>query len=129
MNTPHLTLTILAESLAVCRLAHDAPLPAWAAHGRLISITRTPDELSIVCEQAHVPEGITCEPGWRCLQVAGPLDFALVGVLAALVTPLAAAEISIFALSTFDTDYLLVKADVVEQAIAVLVAAGHTVQG
>ncbi|HEX6291443.1 MAG TPA: ACT domain-containing protein [Herpetosiphonaceae bacterium] len=129
MNAPKLTLTLHNHTLAVCRLAHDAPLPDWALQSHFFSITRTPDELSIVCAQEVVPDGTTCERDWRCLKVAGPLDFALTGVLAALVLPLAQAGISIFAVSTFDTDYLLVKAAATERAIAVLVMAGHTVQG
>src|SRR5262249_11782378 len=113
---------------AVCKLAADAALPSWADGGPFVSITRTSDELSVVCLQASVPDGVPCAPGWRCLQVAGPLDFALVGVLASLAVPLAAAGISIFVVSTFDTDYLLVRAENLERTIEVLRRSGHTVE-
>jgi hypothetical protein len=125
MPSPPLTLVLLPETFAVCRLPADAPLPAWALAGPYFAITRTSDELSIVCVQAQVPSGVTCQPGWRCLQVAGPLDFALTGVLASLAQPLAAAGVSIFAISTYDTDYLLVPDRSLAAALAALRNAGH----
>ncbi|MFQ5577553.1 MAG: ACT domain-containing protein [Anaerolineae bacterium] len=121
-----LTLSVLPALFAVCRLEPDAPLPAWAA-AIFFSITRTPDELSIVCPQAVVPNHVRAEAGWRLLKVEGPLDFALTGVLASLANPLAAAHISLFAVSTFNTDYLLVKAESLAQAVRVLRQAGHRV--
>ena len=121
----NLHLTVLSEQLAVCRLASDAPLPVWSATGPFISITRTADELSIVCLEESVADGTTVERGWRYLKVEGPLDFALTGILADLAGALAAVGISIFAISTFDTDYLLVKDETLPEAIAVLEAAGH----
>lgn len=124
-----LTLTLLPDTFAVCRLAPTAPIPAWADAGHFTAITRTPDELSIVCRQDHVPDDITAERDWRCLKVAGPLDFALTGILAALAAPLAHAGISIFALSTYATDYLLVKETSIAQAVTVLRDAGWIVQG
>ncbi len=127
MSSLPLTLLVLSETFAVCRLPVDAPLPVWAMTGAFFAITRTADELSIVCAQAQTPDGVTCQPGWRCLQVAGPLDFALTGVLASLAAPLAAAGVSIFALSTFDTDYLLVPASVLDEAVIALRSAGHAV--
>lgn len=111
-------------TFAICRLDSDAPIPEWA-HIGFFSITRTPDELSIVCKEEIVPEGVTGEKGWRCLQVMGPLDFALTGILASLAAPLAEAGISIFAISTYDTDYFLVKE--LNRAIAVLSNSGHNV--
>jgi uncharacterized protein len=122
-----LTLVALEDLLAVCHLAADAPLPAWAAAGSFASITRTPDELSIVCRRDGVPDGIPCEAGWRCLRVAGPLEFALVGVLASLLVPLADAGLPVFVVSTFDTDYLLVKEDRLDAAVDILRGAGHNV--
>ena len=84
-----LTLGPLVEgTYAVCQLEPDAPWPDWAAGGRFTSITRTADEVSVVCGQAAVPPGVGCESGWRCLRVAGTLDFSAVGVLAGLVGPL-----------------------------------------
>jgi hypothetical protein len=126
MFSPPLTLFLLLDTFAVCRLPAGAALPAWATAGAFYAVTRTADELSIVCVQEQVPAGVTCQPGWRCLQVAGPLDFALTGVLASLAQPLAAAGISIFTLSTYDTDYLLVRDETLDAARAALRNAGHT---
>ena len=93
--------------------------------GNFSSITRTSDELSIVCPQSNVPIGIECEKDWRCLKVEGKLEFSQTGILASLATPLANAGISIFAISTFDTDYLLVKEEKLEMTNGVLISAGH----
>ena len=120
-----LRLTVLPSRLAVCRLAANALLPIWAAGGALVSITRTADELSIVCLEAQVPGDVTVERGWCCLKVEGPLDFALTGILADLAGALASAGISIFAVSTFDTDYLLVKEETLDRAVEALKVAGH----
>ena len=119
-----LHLTVQAGILAVCRLASDAPLPSWSVHGPLISITRTADELSIVCPEERVPEGTTIERGWRSLKVEGPLDFALTGILVRLTTPLATAAISVFCFSTFDTDYVLIQRGDESRAIAAWRGAG-----
>lgn len=126
-----MNLLLLSGFFAVCQLDPDAPLPAWATPGSsgLLSITRTPKELSIVCSQEAAPEDIRQERNWRCLMVEGPLDFSLTGVLSALLTLLAEAGVSIFALSTFDTDYLLVRAAQLDLAIESLSAAGHLVAG
>jgi hypothetical protein len=113
--------------LAVCRLAPDAEIPLWA-RGAFVSITRTRDELSIVCDDEEVPEGIQAERGWRAFQVEGPIPFEVTGVAAALVGPLAEARISVFPIATFDTDYLLVKEEAFANAVAVLRRAGHDVR-
>ncbi|MFE4108244.1 ACT domain-containing protein [Almyronema epifaneia] len=120
-----LTLILLPETFAICRLAPEAPLPYWATGGSLFSITRTAEELSIVCADRRIPETVICDRPWQALKVDGPLDFALIGILASLATPLAEAGISIFAISTYDTDYLLVKQAQVKAAIAVLKQQGH----
>ena len=122
-----MTLTLLTDTFAVCRLDADAPLPAWATAETFFSITHTSDELSIVCPQRAVPDGIRCERDWRCLRVSGVLDFSLVGILASLTVPLAAAGVSVFAISTFDTDYLLVKEKDLAAALDALRKAGHIV--
>ena len=122
-----LTLLILPDTFTVCRLTASMPAPSWVTDGDFVSITRTTDELSIVCRQVDVPDGIRCERDWRCLKVAGPLDFALTGILASLATPLADAGISIFAISTFDTDYVMVKEHNLQQAITVLQNVGHCI--
>lgn len=119
-------LTLLAGRFAVCRLAADTDLPSWP-RGELVSVTRSRDELSIVCEEGYVPEGVRSEAGWRALRVAGPLEFSQTGVLSTLAAPLAAAHLSIFVVSTFDTDYLLVKETHLEDAVRVLEAAGQAV--
>jgi GNAT superfamily N-acetyltransferase len=124
-----LKLVPLEGYYAVCRLDADTPLPGWAPGGPFVSLTRTADELSVVCRQEAVPPGVRSEPGWRCLRVAGTLDFALVGVFASLVGPLADAGISAFAVSTFDTDYLLVKGECLVKAAEVLRRRGHLVAG
>jgi hypothetical protein len=105
-------------------LQPDAPPPSWAV-GELCSVTRAPNELSVVCPEQAVPAGARYQGGWRCLAVRGPLAFELTGVLAALASPLADAGVPIFALSTFDTDYLLVPGDDLETALSALAAAGH----
>jgi hypothetical protein len=125
-----LRLRLLTGELAVARLAPSARLPPWAAvarSGTLVSWTRTPDELSVVCAAAAVPPVVTAERGFRALAVVGPLDFSLTGVLAALATPLAEAGVSLFALSTYDTDYVLVRATQLRLALTALRRAGHTV--
>ena len=122
-----LSLRVLPGELAVCRLPADAATPELPARAPLAAITRTPDELSIVCRPADAPPGAEVEPGWRVLQVAGPLDFALTGILSAIAEPLAAAGISLFAVSTYDTDYVLVRETALPAAVAALRAAGHAV--
>lgn len=123
-----LTLTTLDELLAVCRLALDSELPAWATAATLFSVTRTAEELSVVCPEAAVPEGVEREKGWRVLKLAGPFEFSMVGVLVSVAGPLAEAEISIFAVSTFDTDYVLVKDAQLDRAITALRERGHEVK-
>jgi hypothetical protein len=122
-----LNLLVIDGSFGIVRLPADSATPSWAVGGGLVSVTQTADEVSIVCRETAVPEGVTCERGWRCLGVAGTMPLSAVGVLASLTAPLASAGISVFAVSTFDTDYLLVRAADVENAIATLRAAGHTV--
>ena len=122
-----MNLKVYGEHYAICRLTSDAMFPTWAK-GKFVSITRTEDELSIVCKQETVPKNIRCERDWCILQVEGPMDLYMVGVLASLTKPLAEAGINLFAVSTFDTDYLLVKAQRLEAAKVALENAGHTVQ-
>jgi uncharacterized protein len=123
----HLELSLLPERFAISRLAADAPLPEWATQGPFFSVTRTGDELSVVSEISRVPPGVHSQPGWRVLKVHGPFVLSEVGVLASLAAPLAEAQVSLFAVSTFDTDYLLVNASQLSAAIAALEGAGHKV--
>jgi len=129
MAFQQLTLIVVDGVFAVCRLEPGAPIPIWSTADDFFSITRTADELSVVCRQDAVPDGINCERGWRCLRVAGTIPFSVVGVLASLTAPLAEAGISVFAISTFDTDYLLVKENDLAAALAAFRRAGHVVQG
>ena len=120
-------LSLLAERFTVCHLAADAAVPEWATQGQFVSITRTSEELSIIAESGLVPERLRTEVSWRVMKVHGPFDFSEVGVLAALVQALAAACVSVFAVSTFDTDYLLVQCSQLREAITGLRNAAHTV--
>ena len=123
-----LTLTVMPGAFAICRLAPDAPLPSWAAAGRFFSITRTSEELSVVCADGDAPAGVKAEKGWRALKVEGPLELSAVGIIASLAAPLAAERISVFVVSTFDTDYLLVRHESLEAAAAALARAGHRIR-
>ena len=122
-----LTLTVLPEKLAVCRLDAGEEIPAWALKSSYSSITRTRDELSIICMEQFVPQEVKCERDWRALRLEGPFDFNLVGILASVLDPLAYAAISILAIGTYDTDYVLVREGHLERAVAVLLTAGHAV--
>lgn len=122
-----LILTLVPVRLAVCRLAAGEPIPAWAVLGSFFSITRTADELSIVCPERLAPVDVQAERGWRALKVAGPLDFALTGILSGLSGALAKAGISLFAISTYDTDFVLVRAADLDGAITALEVAGYRV--
>ena len=122
-----LDLKVLPGLLAVCRLPAGSPLPEWLAGDSLTSVTQTADETSIVCDASVVPSGVVVDSGWRAIEVSGPLDFGLTGVLLSLAQPLADAGISIFAVSTYDTDYVLVKESALPDAIAALSAAGHRI--
>ena len=125
---PSLHLRLLCDRLAVCRLPANSDVPSWVASGSFRSVSWTPHETSVVCEEAVVPTGVHCETGWRVLAVAGPLDFGLTGVLSSIARPLADAGVSIFAVSTFDTDYVLVKEPSLAAAVRALEAAGHVVE-
>ena len=120
-------LDVLPEQFAVCRLGAAETIPEWCQSGTFSSITRTASELSVVCEESVVPMGVMAERGWRILRLAGPLDLALVGILAALARILAEAEVAIFAISSYDTDYILVQHEQLGAAVSALVEAGHTV--
>ena len=129
-STPNASvrLSVLGERLAVCRLDPPAEIPAWATGAPFFSVTRTSDELSIVCPEEHVPPGITCERGWRALRFDGPFEFGLVGVLASVAVPLAQSEVSILAIATYDTDYVLVEEPQLPLATQVLCERGHEVR-
>jgi hypothetical protein len=121
-----LDLELLPGDYAICRLPAGSPLPEGIRTGSgVVSVTWTPDEVSILCPADRTPAGASVETPWRCLRVAGPVQLALTGVLASIVSPLAEARVNIFAFSTFDTDYLLVPAVRLSEAVAALTGAGH----
>jgi hypothetical protein len=125
---PRLPLELLPDTLAICRLEPGAPVPSWAARpSPFLTLSRTAEELSITTLQSTVPAGVPCERDYRAVRVRGPLPLNLVGILAAIADPLAAAGLSIFAISTYDTDYVLVKARELEAALKVLRQAGHQI--
>lgn len=123
----NLRLTVLPGRLAVSRLEATAVVPEWGQAGQFTAAVRASGELAIVCEEARVPDGVRSERGWCALKVEGPLDFSMTGVLASLAVPLAEAGVSILVLSTFDTDYILVKNAQLRQAATALESAGHRV--
>ena len=123
--SPQLELELLPARYAVVRLPPDAALPAWLRPEGFRNVAWTADELSIVCDEAMPPGDAGAERGWRCFKLRGPFDFALTGILLAVLEPLAGAGIGIFAVSTFDTDYVLVKQAKLQVAIEALAAAGH----
>lgn len=120
-----LTLSVLEGSLGVCRLDRETGIPGWALESDFYSITKTTDELSVVCPEGNVPHGVRCEKGWNCLKVEGPLDFTLTGILSGLSLVLAERGISIFAVSTFDTDYILIREKDLENAVDALAGSGY----
>lgn len=122
------TLEVFPEQVAVVRLGPGAEIPAWAESSSLFSITATATETSLVCAKRSVPTKATQAGPFTAFQVRGPLDHALVGVLAALLAPLAEAGIPVFTLSTFDTDWILVPRESAEAATAAWTEAGHTVE-
>jgi hypothetical protein len=128
LSQRHFQLSILPETFAIVGLSPGTSIPGWATQGSFFSVTRTPDELSIVVDENLVPAGVQSQGGWRVMKVHGPFVLAEVGVLASLAGPLAAAKISAFVVSTFDTDYLLVANENLAPAISTLERAGHTFQ-
>jgi uncharacterized protein len=127
-----LDLDLLPEEYAVCRLPAGSALPASLSTGPakgVLSVTWSPDELSIICPSARVPPDAVVETPWRCLRVVGPLDLALTGVLASLIGPLAEARVNILTFSTYDTDYLLVPTVRLREALETITAAGHRIAG
>lgn len=122
-----LRLQTLKERLAVCRIEPRAEFPGWVWGASFFSLTRTAEELSIVCPEQCVPAGVACEGGWRALKLEGPFDFGEVGVMVSVAEPLAEAGISIFTISTYDTDYVLVKEEQLERAASTLRERGHRI--
>jgi hypothetical protein len=127
---PQLPLELLAETLAICRLDARAAVPDWTERSsEFLTISRTAEELSITALQRAVPAGVPCEGDYRAVRVRGPLPLNLIGILAAIADPLAEAGLGIFAISTYNTDYVLVKARDLDVALGALERAGHEIRG
>jgi uncharacterized protein len=122
----HLGLEVLPCQLAVCRLPSGSSIPTWVS-GIFTSVTRTPEEVSIVCDEQCVPHDVHATRGWRLLKVDGPIAFETTGVAASLIQPLADADISVFLIATYDTDYLLLQESSFNHALDRLRDAGHRV--
>ncbi len=122
-----LTLTLLADRYAVCRLDPGTPLPKWAMQGEFWSLTQAKDELSIVCSEKYLPSDVRGASGWRAFRFEGPLDFGFYGIIASVAEPLANAGVGIFPIATHETDYMLVNEEQLDTAIQALGAYGHAV--
>src|SRR5687767_12163949 len=121
-------LSVLSGAFVVCRFASSAPVPSWALETTsFVAITRTEDELSIICREQQAPRGAATPMRWHALKVHGPFPFETVGLLAALARALATAKVSLLAISTHDTDYLFVRSEQLAHAIRSLRHDGHTV--
>ena len=128
MQSKKHALDVLPERFGICRFGPNASIPDWALTCRFYSITRTEEEVSVVCHEEAISQDTSCEKGWRCFKVKGPIDFSETWILASLAQPLARANISIFALSTYDTDYLFVRDKDISRTIEVLVGEGFSIR-
>jgi uncharacterized protein len=120
-----IAMSLVEGNFGITRLDKEEAIPEWCLKGDFYSITKTADELSIVCSEDFIPIGVTCEKDWKVLKIDGPLDFSLVGILSSISNVLATQSISIFAISTYDTDYILVKAVDLDRSIKALSKAGY----
>lgn len=122
-----LKMSIMEDNFGICRFGPDNSIPEWAFRGGFASVTKTSEEISVVCPQKFVPDHVLCEKNWRALKVEGPLDFSLTGILASISTILAKGGISIFAVSTYDTDYVLVREKDMDSAVAALTGGSYEI--
>jgi hypothetical protein len=122
-----LTLELLPGNLAICLLPPDAATPQWALDSSFFTVSRTAEELSVIVPEDQVPPKVKCEKRFRALKVRGQLEFNAVGILASLAGPLAEAGLSIIAISTYLTDYVLVRQEDLERAVKTLQNSGHIV--
>ena len=127
MKLKPLVISVIKDTFVVCRFDSFSHIPESILQSHFYSITKTADELSIVCPEEFFPKDRKCEMNWKCLKIHGPLDFAQTGILSSMTTPLATAGISVFALSTYDTDYVMVKDHDLERAVETLTQSGHRV--
>jgi hypothetical protein len=128
MTQRKLKLSLLKDKYGICSLPATTPIPDWALKESLISITRTKEELTIVCRQDLIPSQIQCDPNWRCFRIDGAFDLNQTGVISSISSPLANAGISIYVISTYNTDYFLVKEENVNQTISVLSSSAHSIK-
>lgn len=129
LNLPKLRLCVLPENYAICSFPPDASLPEWADRPSIFSVTKTPKEITIVCEESHVPGECQKSENWKCIKIEGCFDLDVVGVLASITEPLAQNKISLYVISTFDTDYVLIHANDMDKAISCLSEFGHSFVG
>ena len=122
-----LNISVLPGNFAVCRLGPNDPIPDWVKPGQFVTVTRSADELSIICDEELVPTDVVAVKGWACLKVEGPFDFSEVGVVASISKILAHEKISLLSISTFETDYVLLEWNTLENAVSALREVGHTV--
>lgn len=127
MKKTKLKLEILNNRYGVCKLESGTGIPGWISGNGFFSITGTPDELSVVCEEELIPEDVQSEKGWRIFKVQGPLDFSLIGIISDISTCLAGAGVSIFAVSTYETDYIMVREQELDQAVTALTEAEYEI--
>lgn len=124
MKRPQLKFRRLAGPYAIVRLTPDAAIPDWATKGEFTSVTRSPDELSIVCPMVSLPREMQSAQRWFCLKLEGPFPFSQTGVLLSFIEPLSKKDVPVFAISTYDTDYVLIQEEFA-WAVDVLREAGH----
>jgi hypothetical protein len=127
MTIHPLTLFLVPQTFAICQFAPGTPFPEWVQTNSFFSVTSTSEELSLVCLMESLPSDVDADRDWRCFKLQGPIPFSLTGILNSLTMPLAQANLGIFAISTYDTDYVLVKQEVLPQALSALTEAGHTI--
>ncbi len=125
MPTHQLKFRQIPGTYAIVRLAPDAPVPDWATKGAFSSITRTPDELSVVCPIENLPANVLSSHRWICLKLEGPFPFSLTGILLSFIEPISASGIPVFSISTFDTDYVLIQEEHEGTTLDLLQAVGH----
>ncbi|MCP4607168.1 MAG: ACT domain-containing protein [Planctomycetes bacterium] len=127
MKHRQLKLSLLKDKYGICTLSNTDQIPEWALKASLVSITRTKKELTIVCPQDVIPSQCKCDLNWRCFRVDGSFDLNQIGVISSISEPLAEAEISIYVISTYVTDYFLVQSEKIEQTISILSGCGHSI--
>ena len=127
MTQRQLRISLLKDKYGICSLPNTAPIPEWALKQSLVSITRTKKELTIVCPQDVIPSQCKSDLNWRCFRLDGTFDLNQIGVISSISAPLAQNGISIYVISTYDTDYFLVQQENLEQTISALSNSGHSI--